>query len=114
MSEKKCSVCEHGEDATDHLLNDDEVREMAEQMVLWDLSEDGKKISRSFTAKNFQAALNFINEAGVIAEREGHHPDFHLTNYRDIMVDLSTFSASGLTQNDFVLASMLDDEILVR
>ena len=28
------------------------------------------------------SALKFLNDAGAVAEAEGHHPDFHLTNYR--------------------------------
>lgn len=65
-------------------------------------------LSRSFTAKNFQAALNAINSMGAIAESEGHHPDFHLTNYRDVRIDLYTHSVGGITENDIVLAEQLD------
>jgi len=32
-------------------------------------------ISRIFVAKNFQAAMDYMNNVAKIAEREGHHPD---------------------------------------
>lgn len=48
----------------------------------WSLSADGKALSRKFVARNFKSALAFFNDAGEVAEAEGHHPDFHLTNYR--------------------------------
>jgi hypothetical protein len=28
------------------------------------------------------AAMGFFNKAAEVAEKAGHHPDFHLTNYR--------------------------------
>ena len=72
------------------------------------------KLSRSFTAKDFNAALHFIVEAGKIAETRGHHPDFHLTSYRNIQTIVYTHSLGGLTQNDFDLAEDFDNNIVVE
>ena len=36
----------------------------------------------SFTARNFKAAMAFINTVAELAEAETHHPDIHLINYR--------------------------------
>ena len=43
-----------------------------------------------------------------VAEAEGHHPDLHLTNYRDVQVVLSTHAIGGLARADFILAAKLD------
>jgi 4a-hydroxytetrahydrobiopterin dehydratase len=79
---------------------------------LWDIVEDDKKgmniLKRSFTAMGFQDALNFINGAGVVAENRGHHPDLHLTGYRNVCIEIFTHSLSGLTENDFLLAKEID------
>ncbi len=48
----------------------------------WRLRGDGKALTRTFTAKNFVAAVAFFNNVVEVAEAEGHHPDLHLTNYR--------------------------------
>lgn len=72
------------------------------------------KLTRSFTAKSFQAALDAINAMGAIAEREGHHPDFHLTNYRNVRIDIYTHSLQGLSKNDLVLANMIDTEVKIQ
>lgn len=79
-----------------------------EAVPLWVLNDDKTAISRSFTAKNWQSALDFINGMSVVAEEEGHHPDFHLTNYRDVRVDVTTHAIGGLSLHDFVLAAKLD------
>ena len=63
---------------------------------------------RSFTCKHFQAALDFIQAGGAIAERRGHHPDFHLTSYKNVDVVIYTHSLGGITENDFNLAEELD------
>ncbi|KAF6264988.1 heme peroxidase-related protein [Scenedesmus sp. NREL 46B-D3] len=74
----------------------------------WQLAQDQGSISRHFVAKNFMAAVKFFNQAAEVAEEEGHHPDLHLTNYREVQVVLSTHAAGGLTMFDFVMAAKLD------
>lgn len=32
------------------------------------------------------AAISYFNRVMEIAEVEGHHPDLHLTNFRDVQV----------------------------
>lgn len=32
------------------------------------------------------AAIDFFNAVKQVAEAEGHHPDLHLTNYREVEV----------------------------
>lgn len=84
-------------------------------MKLWKTTDDGdaskKMISRSYTARNFQSALNSINDIGKIAERENHHPDIHLTGYRNVEIVLFTHSLGGISANDIAMAKMIDAEV---
>eukprot|EP00970_Alexandrium_tamarense_P015115 scaffold4733_cov170-Alexandrium_tamarense.AAC.29 len=80
-------------------------------MKLWALSDDGIKMTKSYTARNFQAAMDSINAIGSIAERENHHPDFHLTGYRNVEIVLYTHSLGGISANDIALAKMIDAEV---
>jgi 4a-hydroxytetrahydrobiopterin dehydratase len=99
-----------------HLLDDETLSHSMAELPLWHLSKndkDAKYLSRSFTAKNFQCALDAINDMGKIAERESHHPDFHLTNYRDVETQLYTHKIGGVTENDLQLAKMLDQEVKI-
>ena len=75
----------------------------------WTLSADGKTISRQFVARHWQAAIDFLNALSAIAEEEGHHPDVHLTNWRDVRVDLTTHAIGGLSLPDLVIAAKLDN-----
>jgi pterin-4a-carbinolamine dehydratase len=100
-------------------------------MKLWSLKDD--KITRTYTARNFQvswsslytniqtahifispiiqSAMNSLVSIGQIAERENHHPDLHLTGYRNVSIVLHTHSLGGLSQNDIEVAKMIDSEV---
>ena len=76
----------------------------------WVLSSDKKRISRKFVCRNWQAAMDAIKAIGDVAESEGikHHPDLHLTNYRELEINIQTHSIQGLTNYDFLLARGID------
>jgi 4a-hydroxytetrahydrobiopterin dehydratase len=78
---------------------------------IWTLAEDCKSISRAFVARNFMAAMSFLNKVAEIAESEGmkHHPDMHLTSYRNVKIDIYTHAVGGLSEFDFKLAKAMDD-----
>ena len=98
-----------------------EIDKLMPQFPLWKLvelneeksktssSSSSKQLSRKFTARNFKSALSFVNSMAQIAEEEGHHPDFHLTGYRDVKINLFTHAIGGLSIYDFALAAKLDE-----
>jgi 4a-hydroxytetrahydrobiopterin dehydratase len=77
----------------------------------WKLSEDMKVISRSIVCRHFQSAVDAINEISKVAESPDmlHHPDLHLTSYRNLEIRIYTHAAGGLTKMDFALAKRLDE-----
>lgn len=101
---KKCLPCEGGVPA----LPPNQVRALLQAVPAWQLSADGKGIRREWRMKDFAAALDFFNRVGQVAEAEDHHPDLHLTGYRNAAIELSTHAVGGLTENDFILAAKID------
>ena len=91
------------------LLASEEVQRLLPALPNWHLSEHGKAIERSFTAKNWGAAMVFLNAVSEVAEAETHHPDLHLTNWREVRLVLQTHAVGGLTRPDFILAAKLDE-----
>ena len=75
----------------------------------WTIDDSGKIISRTYSAKNFMAAIHFIEKVAAVAESEGHHPDIHLTGYRKLKIDLSTHAIGGLSENDFIVAAKINE-----
>lgn len=89
-------------------LTPEEIQTRLKAVPTWTLDPQGVAISRKFTAKNWKSAVDFVNQLSIVAEEEGHHPDVHLTNWRDVEVVASTHAIGGLSLHDFVLAAKLD------
>lgn len=76
----------------------------------WGPLEEDTKIQKTYTFLNFSEALAFVNSVGDIAESEGHHPDIFLHDYKHVTITLSTHSIGGLSENDFILATKIDQD----
>lgn len=104
LTEQKCVACEGGMPP----LSREEAEILLKQIPGWAVSADATSISRRYVCKDFQDALAFIQRVGAIAESEGHHPDMHLTDYKNVQIDLSTHAIGGLSSNDFIVAAKID------
>lgn len=62
------------------------------------------ELTRTFTFKDFVAALAFVNKVGDAAEKAGHHPDIDI-RYNRVRLALVTHDAGGITAKDFDLAA---------
>jgi 4a-hydroxytetrahydrobiopterin dehydratase len=105
LTEQKCVACEGGTIP----LNRIEADILLKQIPRWEVSSDAKMLSRNYTFKNFKEALKFVNKVGEVAESEGHHPNIHMTDYKKVRIDLTTFAIGGLSNNDFILAAKVDE-----
>ncbi|MEK0438315.1 MAG: hypothetical protein RL444_1915 [Verrucomicrobiota bacterium] len=71
----------------------------------WQL--EGSKLLRAYRFKDFKAALVFINQAGAIAEQQGHHPEIHNV-WNQVTLRLCTHDAGDrITEKDLTLARAL-------
>ena len=104
LKDKKCIPCEGGVEP----LGAEHVREFAAQIPAWTVTEDNKKITRTWLLPDFVAAMRFINTVADIAETEGHHPDVSVS-YNRVIIELYTHSIGGLSENDFIVASKIDE-----
>lgn len=101
---KKCLPCEGGVPR----LSRAEAESLQVQTPAWTISDDTVRIRREWTAKHFKAAMEFVNAVAVLAEAEQHHPDIHLTGYRQVAIEIFTHAIGGLSENDFILAAKID------
>jgi len=104
LTEQKCVACEGGVTPFDK----EEAEILLRQVPGWEISANAKTITKHYVFGDFKQALAFVNKVGLIAESEGHHPDIHLTDYKNVKVDLSTHAIKGLSQNDFIVAAKID------
>ncbi|WP_435017513.1 4a-hydroxytetrahydrobiopterin dehydratase [Tundrisphaera sp. TA3] len=104
LTRKKCVPCEGGVPP----LSEAEVDALLANLPGWSKADGGKAIRRLWTVKNFMAGITFFDEVAKLAEAEGHHPDLHLTGYREVAIEISTHAIGGLSENDFILAAKID------
>jgi 4a-hydroxytetrahydrobiopterin dehydratase len=104
LVKKKCLPCEGGVDP----YSLEESREQLKQLRGWELTQDGKRIGKKWTVKNFMAGMEFFNRVAEVAEEDNHHPDLHLEGYRNVRIELWTHAIGGLSENDFILAAKID------
>lgn len=108
LSQKKCVPCQKGT----RPLSYTESKRLLESVPEWRFVHELANhpfIDRIYSMNSFQEALDFIVKIGALAEQEGHHPDIHLTKYRQVRLQLMTHTVRGLTQSDFILAAKIDE-----
>ena len=105
LSSKVCSACSGDEDPLKAI---ESVQKMEEINDEWELV-DNHHIVRDFEFKDFQEALDFVNKVGEIAEEQGHHPIINDFTWGKASIKLFTHKIDGLHENDFIMASRIDD-----
>lgn len=105
LKNKHCIPCEGKE----FPLNSTESEKLLHELDSSWIIVENKELKKNFIFKDFNSAINFINLIAKIAESEGHHPNIFLHDYKEVMILLSTHAISGLSDNDFILASKIDD-----
>jgi 4a-hydroxytetrahydrobiopterin dehydratase len=100
-------------------LSDQEVASHLGALPEWRIEKG--ELTRTFTFKDFLAALAFVNRVGERAEAAGHHPDIDI-RYNKVRLGLVThdagapsdrssslgWEAGGLTTKDFDLAAIVN------
>jgi len=98
-----CKPCEAGTGG----LAKAEIDKLLAQYRNWQLVED-KKIVKEFKFKDFVEAKYFLDLVSIISEEQGHHPSFTLI-YNKLKITLTTHAVGGLSENDFIMAKIIDE-----
>ena len=108
LTTRHCVPCEGGVAPMER----GQAEELLAEIDGWELSGDGKMISRRFEFRGFFRTMSFINAMAWVVNNEGHHPDFS-AGYNYCEVGFSTHAIDGLSENDFICAAkinaLLDD-----
>ena len=104
LSGKQCKPCSLGSPVLD--LNRARAL-IAELAPGWRITGQGH-LEKEFKFLDFKNALSFVNCIGSVAELEHHHPDIYL-KWGSVKVMLWTHKIGGLSGNDFIMASKIDN-----
>jgi len=90
-------------------LTANKAKESLNDLQDWKFTDDHKTIFREFKLIDFKAAIELIDRIAVVAEDEKHHPDIHLTQFRNLRVGLTTHDVGGLSGKDFTVARKINE-----
>lgn len=105
FTEMECTPCK-GEQQP---MSREDAEFSLKEIKYWQMNEEATTIFREFTMKDFVSAVDLIRTIAKIAEGQGHHPDIHLTGYRNLRVEFSTHAIGGLSENDFIMAARISE-----
>jgi len=88
-------------------MSKEHAKELVKQLQSWTVSGDGHWLSKEFKFPDFKSAMNFANRVTDIAEQEQHHPDLQVS-WGKTVVELTTHTIDGLSENDFIIAAKID------
>lgn len=73
----------------------------------WQIDTGTNLLKRDFIFKNFHETMAFVNAMAWVAHQENHHPDFEV-GYKHCLIQYTTHSIGGLSENDFICAAKID------
>lgn len=87
------------------VYNENTAQVFLSELTNWAFVNNG--IEKKFQFKNFNQALAFIVQVGLLAETRNHHPEL-FNVYNKVNIRLSTHDANGVTDKDFDLAKAIE------
>lgn len=70
---------------------------------------ENNQLTQTFKFKNFVEAWGFMNQVALIAEKEGHHPNWSNV-YNTVTISLTTHDKGNtVTEKDERLAKKIDE-----
>ena len=87
-------------------LSEEEAAGLLKEVPEWGIT-DGR-LQREFRFRDFQGAMDFVNEVARLAREQDHHPDIHVF-YNRVVLSFYTHKANALTKNDFIMAARIKE-----
>jgi 4a-hydroxytetrahydrobiopterin dehydratase len=104
LSDKECKPCLGGVPP----LKGETLQELHNKLgSAWQIIDE-HHLEREFKFKNFQSALDFVNQVGALAESVNHHPELRFS-WGWVRILLWTHKIDGLAENDFIMAAKFDE-----
>ena len=94
LADKKCVPCEGNTPPFDTK----EIHKYLKKIDGWNVNSDDEKsyfLVKEFKFKNFLESQDFTNKVGIIAEKEGHHPDISFVSNGGILPSHGTHFLSA-------------------
>ena len=106
LDQKDCIPCRGGMPSFDIT----EIHKYLKKIDGWDVKKNKDEnyfLEKNFKFSNFVESQKFVNDVGVISEKEKHHPDI-LFGWGYAKIQIFTHKIKGLVESVFILAAKID------
>ena len=86
-------------------LDEKEILDNLSKVSKW--THNNGYLERKIEFSKYLDSIEFINKVAIIAEKQDHHPKL-TSNFKSLLIQLSTHDANGISQKDFKLAKAID------
>ena len=86
-------------------LEEKEILDNLSKVPKWIYINNSLKCEIEFS--KYIDSIEFINKIAVIAEKQNHHPKL-ISNYKTLLIHLTTHDVQGVSEKDFKLAKAID------
>ena len=87
------------------ILSDEQIEQFLIELAEWRIKDE--KLFRVLRFKDFNKAIEFMNQVAITSEAMDHHPEWSNV-YNKVEIYLVTHSEGGITQLDIDLAREID------
>ena len=87
-------------------LTRQEIEEALSRLQGWQVR--GDKLHRELRFGSFVHAFGFMASVALVAESMNHHPEWQNV-YNQVIIDLTTHDAGGISPRDVALAERIDE-----
>ena len=87
------------------ILSDEQLEQFLIELAEWRIKDE--KLFRVLRFKDFNKAIEFMNQVAITSEAMDHHPEWSNV-YNKVEIYLVTHSEGGITQLDIDLARKID------
>ena len=89
----------------DRLLDESELQDALAELDGWEVVDE--KLHRELHFADFSEAFGFMTRVALAAEKLDHHPDWS-NSWNQVVIDIVSHDAGGLTATCFDLAARVD------
>lgn len=93
--------------AEEPILSNEQIKQNLSHITRWELLESEQCLYRAYQFSNYYQTISFVNALAWIAHKQDHHPELTV-HYNRCEVRYKTHSVRGITENDFICASLVE------
>ena len=88
-----------------NVLDEKEILDNLSKISKWEYNNG--YLERKIEFSKYLDSIEFINKVAIIAEKQDHHPKL-TSNFKSLLIQLTTHDVKGISQKDFHLAKAID------